>query len=409
MSNLFLQGVRPLLTDSVVKHRIERRIDSRPSTLLGLGPMSKNCVDAAIEVANECDVPIMLVASRRQIECEALGGGYVEGWTTESFAKYVHQHDLRGNIIMCRDHGGPWQGTGEAENKLSFSDAMERAKISYAADITSGLSVIHIDPSIDPFVEKPPVNVVVDRLYELYHYCWQLAMELGRDIVFEVGTEEQSNTSGGLIESEEVLKEVARFCQSSGLPMPIFSVLQIGTKVIETYNTGSFADPFRVQNELPPELHVPQGVRMLRKHGVHMKVHNSDYLDDESLSWMPRLGIAAANIAPEFGVLETRTWFELMEQYGASDLAQQFTKLSLNSEKWRKWMAEGTTATDRDRAEIAGHYVFGTPEFRGIAAEAEQRLAKHGVSPQNVIRARLKKSIRRYIVLFRQVRQGGYE
>ena len=33
-----------------------------------------------------------------------------------------------------------------------------------------------------------------------------------------------------------------------------------------------------------------------------MKEHNADYLSNEAISWHPRLGIPAANVAP--GVLE---------------------------------------------------------------------------------------------------------
>jgi hypothetical protein len=40
----------------------------RRCTLLGVGPMSINCVDAAIELSNEYISPIMLIASRRQLD-----------------------------------------------------------------------------------------------------------------------------------------------------------------------------------------------------------------------------------------------------------------------------------------------------------------------------------------------------
>ena len=33
-----------------------------------------------------------------------------------------------------------------------------------------------------------------------------------------------------------------------------------------------------------------------------MKEHNTDYLSTDSLKWQSRLGILAANVAPEFGV-----------------------------------------------------------------------------------------------------------
>ena len=36
-----------------------------------------------------------------------------------------------------------------------------------------------------------------------------------------------------------------------------------------------------------------------------MKEHNADYLSDEALQWHPRLGIHAANVAPELAYRES--------------------------------------------------------------------------------------------------------
>ena len=69
--------------------KVEKLIDfglKKKCTLLGIGPMSKNCIDVTIELANKYNVPIMLIASRRQIESNELGGGYVNNWTTEEFS-----------------------------------------------------------------------------------------------------------------------------------------------------------------------------------------------------------------------------------------------------------------------------------------------------------------------------------
>ena len=52
-------------------------------TLLGIGPMSVNTVDASVEIANEYDVPVMLIASRRQIDTKNIKCGYVNNWSTE--------------------------------------------------------------------------------------------------------------------------------------------------------------------------------------------------------------------------------------------------------------------------------------------------------------------------------------
>ena len=54
--------------------------------MLGVGPMSKNCVDAVIELANQYEKNIMLIASRSQIDCDKYGGGYVNNWSTNQNA-----------------------------------------------------------------------------------------------------------------------------------------------------------------------------------------------------------------------------------------------------------------------------------------------------------------------------------
>ena len=51
--------------------------------------MSINCIDAAVELANEYATPLMLIASRRQIDFEQFNGGYVNNWTTSEFGTYV--------------------------------------------------------------------------------------------------------------------------------------------------------------------------------------------------------------------------------------------------------------------------------------------------------------------------------
>jgi len=139
----------------MINERLKRFMDSRRCTLLGVGPMSKNCVDAAIELSNDYEIPLMLIASRRQIEAGCFGGGYVNNWSTERFAEYVIEHDLKGKIILARDHGGPWQNTFEKEKKLSLRNAMESAKKSFQVDIESGFEIIQINHNIGPSETTP--------------------------------------------------------------------------------------------------------------------------------------------------------------------------------------------------------------------------------------------------------------
>jgi len=388
---------------SMIHQRLEAYLNKRRCTLLGVGPMSVNCVDATIELANEHEVPILLIASRRQIDSEEFGGGYVNNWTTADFARYVVERDKKGKILLARDHGGPWQSIVEKEAKLGLRKAMESAKSSYLADLQAGFQVLHIDPSVD-IHGQPSTEEVLDRVFELYEYCWSQAQKLNQEIIFEIGTEEQSGSTNSQEELDYTLNAVQNFCEKNKLPKPSFVVIQCGTRVMETRNVGSFDSPVRVANELPTEIQLPKMIEICNRYGIFMKEHNTDYLSDEALQWHPRLGIHAANVAPEFGVAETRALISVLEENGLSHLSERFLKLAFESKKWDKWMLKNTKATDRDRAIIAGHYVFAKPECGDIKGEASRELARKGIHLEDHLKQQVKQSIFRYLKNFRLVK-----
>jgi len=384
---------------------IERFVTNRRVTLLGVGPMSVNCVDAAIELACDYAVPIMLIASRRQVDCAELGGGYVNNWTTEEFAGYVAARDRKRMTVLARDHGGPWQNPVEIRRGLPLAEAMESAKRSYAADIRAGFRILHIDTSVD-IHGRPSAEEVLRRVFELYEFCHAEAQRLGREVAFEIGTEEQSGVANTMADLERLLTGVKAFCAADGLPQPDFVVIQTGTKVLETRNVGSFDSPFRVADELPAEIQLPRMLDLCRKHQVAMKEHNTDYLSDETLSWHPKLGIHAANVAPEFGVAETRGLIEILRAGGQQALLERFLELAYASRKWEKWMCAGSRATDFDRAVIAGHYVFGAPEFAEIKAAARSALNGAGPDLDHFLKLKVKAAIFRYLRLFNLVERA---
>ena len=364
-------------------------------TLLCVGPMSKNCVDATIELADQYKTPLMLIASRRQIDSEQFGGGYVENWSTKKFADYVRSKDINQNIILARDHGGPWQNELEKSQNMNLKDAMQSAKDSYRADIDAGFHMLHIDPSVD-IHSQPNADQVLERVYELYDFCWSYAQQKDQDIIFEIGTEEQSGSNNSKEELEYTLENMRKFCKNNKIPFPSFIVIQAGTRVMETKNIGSFDSPIRVANELPPEIQIPQMIDICNKYGIFMKEHNTDYLSTDSLKWQPRLGIHAANIAPEFGVAETRAFLDMLKEGGHTDLLDEFLKISYESMKWKKWMLKNTDANDTDRAIIAGHYVFSSNEFIKLKAKALKKID----NLEGFLKKKVKESIFRYMNAF---------
>ncbi len=363
-------------------------------TLLCVGPMSRNCVDVLCGLSHKEDKPLVLIASRRQIDAGVLGGGYVNGWSTEEFQDYVRARARPGRLLLARDHGGPWQGAPERENGLSAEQAMEAARRSFRTDIESGFEMIHIDTSVDP--KGPPApDVALSRLFELYGYCCELALSQGRDIVFEVGTEEQSHDVSELEQTRWLLERLLEFCRANRFPPPSFVVAQTGAKVMELTNVGVMRSLSAVDRDYLRKLEVL--VAMCNRQGVYLKGHNADYLSDEVLALHPRVGIHAINVAPEFGVAETRAFLRILRKGGLDGLADRFIQLSLSSLKWKKWMLPETTADDTTRATIAGHYVFSTPEFQALKATAAEALSRRGVNLDALLRQAIQTQVVRYM------------
>ncbi len=379
----------------MIQQRLKNYRKNKCCTLLGVGPMSKNCIDASIELADQYKTPLMLIASRRQIDSDKFGGGYVENWNAKQFTDYVLKGDINNNIILARDHGGPWQNEYEKSQQLNLIDAMKSAKDSYRSDIDAGFHMLHIDPSVD-IDSSPTIDQILERVYELYDFCWSYAQQKKRDIIFEIGTEEQSGNNNTIDELEYTLESMRKFCKNNKIPYPLFIVVQVGTRVMEMRNVGSFDSPIRVIKEMPPEIQIPQMIEICNQYGIFMKEHNTDYLSTDSLRWQPRLGIHAANVAPEFGVAETKALVGILKERNHIDLLDEFLRIAYDSKKWEKWMTNNTSASDVDKSIIAGHYVFSSDECINLKKEANQRIK----GLDEFLKNQVKSSIFRYMKAF---------
>ena len=379
-------------------------LKDRKATLLAVGPMSKNCVEATIEIANEKNVPIMMIASRRQIDSKEFGGGYVNNWDTKKFSNYVKKKDKNKLITLCRDHGGPWQNSLEIKKKFNSIEAMNSAKRSYMEDINSGFKIIHIDTCLSLNGIEKSKKKTLDRLFELYKFCSNYAKKKNKNIFFEIGTEEQSGTTNTQKELEETLHKTINFCKKNKLKKPTFVVIQSGTRVMEMRNVGTFEAPFRVENEIPAEIQIPKMIEICKKYNVLMKAHNTDYLSNDALNCYPRLGISAANIAPEFGVIESKKILEIMVALKLKSLKNSFIKLSLDSNKWKKWMTKDSKANDYEKAVISGHYVFSEKKFLEIKENHVKILKEKNQNLDKILKKEIKDSILRYLYNFNLIK-----
>ena len=257
----------------------------------------------------------------------------MNNWKTADFSAYVRSRtDL---VTLERDHGGRLQG-------------LHSETISYNADILAGrFDLIHVDPwkkfiSLDEMVKVTANDI---RL------C-----DTAGPAAYEVGTEEAIHK----YTSEELDYFLTKLKDDLG---PIFegvkyAVIQSGTAIVGTENIGKF-DSGRCKRM----------IEVCKKHGLMSKEHNGDYLTLEQVKLRYELGLDAINIAPEFGVAETR--YILNKIKDREDLKEQFFKLCYESGKWKKWVSKDFLLTSDNKEDIiivCGHYVFASSEFESIKA-----------------------------------------
>lgn len=330
---------------------------------LHLGPMSGNVISAIAAFAEAQAWPICLIASRRQIDCDVLGGGYVDGLSTERFAQNLRHAVSSGNIILARDHGGPYQRN--EEEGLSLDAALDRVELSYRMDIASGFSILHIDPEkcIKPG-DANGLKQFTELTQELLGRCFRILEETGRENVrFEVGSDEGIGMEFMPDQWAAFLDDIQTFCEQHGRPQPTAIAVPLGTKVKEIENVGGFAlnplDPFWTKR-------VQTMQEVAACYGVKLKLHNADYTSAEVLKRYKELGVGQINVAPELGVLETQALLAFLRAHSMQSYAEQFLGIAYRSRKWERWLKADSQATDEDKAVIAGHYVFATPECRAL-------------------------------------------
>ncbi len=376
-------------------------IKNKKSTLLCSGPMSKNCIDASIDLSKRFDIPQILIASRRQIDSEKFGGGYVENFTTAEFAKYVKDQNAN-KIFLARDHGGPWQSIVEKDKNLNIDESMLSSKKSFEEDILAGFDFLHLDPSIPIQGENLTVDKILNRLFELYGYTYEFAKQNNKTIQFELGTEEQDGYGQDLDQFEYFLNETQKFCDKNKITKPTFVVAQTGTRVMECQNVGIFKDNITSNSDLSLN-HLKQTIDISNKYGVMLKEHNTDYLSSEALSLRPILGIHASNVAPEFGVVETKGFLYILNTFGYKEEFDLFVNTAIKSNKWVKWMLKNSNATEIDKAIICGHYVFSDEKIKQMKQKVESELLNKNVNLDMYLKTLIEQSMTRYLQLFKMI------
>ena len=382
-------------------------------TLLGIGPMSENLIRASMQLAAKKDFPLMYIASRNQVDADEFGGGYVCSWNQDTFAadikKTADELSFDGLCYLCRDHGGPWQRDRERADKLPVGEAMELGRRSFIYDLKAGFDLLHIDPTKMPVDDKVvPMAFVLDATVELMEFCEEQRRKMNLPpVAYEVGTEETNGGTTSLENYSYFIRTLTARLREKNLPLPVFMVGNTGTltRLAEntgTYDTGQAAKLSKAANE----------------YGIGLKEHNCDYLSDYLLGLHPAIGVTAANVAPEFGVAETRAYLLLnkMEIFfrdsglvsKISDFGRVFRDASIESERWRKWMTGNKKSYTPDEVkkdeetsklivEISGHYTFNNEAVKTEKEKMFANLEKAGVNPQKTVMNEITRSMERYV------------
>jgi tagatose-1,6-bisphosphate aldolase non-catalytic subunit AgaZ/GatZ len=370
----------------------------RQCTLLGVGPVSEVAVRATFLACVKYDCPPIFIASRNQVDLKELGHGYLMGGMDQAafgdlLRRVGAETGYKGNVYICRDHGGPWQRNAELDQKYPVERAMAIAEQSFRADIEAGFNYLHIDPTKCPFPFTQ--EQLVEWTVDLVAYCESvrrsLATKLGKgEIDYEVGTED---IQGGLTTAdtyESFLKLLTARLMERGLPLPTCVVGQTGTLCKIDRNVGHF------DAEATSRL-----VKIAAGYGVGFKEHNGDYMSAASCRIHPQLGVTGMNVAPEFGLIETDTLLALadleeklvhegwLKKGQASGLREMIVEKAFAA-PWKKWMTDDVKklATEHIKgdkflriliARVCGHYTYDDEQVKAARARLYANLDGHAM------------------------------
>lgn len=290
---------------------------------LGVGPMSheiNECIDLYAE--NE---PLLVVASRNQVD-------YINGYVCKT-DKLPSYFSMRSNILLCRDHCGPY--FKDTDKSLTLKEAIGECKKTIEADIKAGFDLIHID------VSRIEQNFQLDSARELFEY----ALNLNPYILFEFGSED--NTGIGLTESLQRIDDHLEFI-STYKPNIVYFVSQTGS-LTKHKQVGTFDIEFNRRQ-----------IEKVHNAGLLFKEHNADYLDRPEVILRQTAGVDAMNIAPQLGTVQTSILKTLSKN---NQEWNNFANLVYSKELWKKWMPDNIG--DKELAVIvSGHYFFNTTEYK---------------------------------------------
>lgn len=317
---------------------------------LAVGPMSKEIIEATFQFSDMHTFPIMLIASKNQIDFD---GGYVQDWTTRQYSLFIDkmiETYPRNHVYLCRDHCG----VGFRDKQ---PDTLKEVYKTIDADLAHDFDLIHID--LCNF--SGDHDIKIKQTKKLMEY----ALKNTKTIMFEVGTD--VNTGTVKVDVDRIRRELNEFCDIS---KPEFYVHQTGSLVKETLQVGDF---HKGQVE---KVH-----KILDEFGVKLKEHNADYLDGKSIRERKGL-VDAMNIAPQLGAIQTQLVLGEALVYGID--TEEFQEVVYKGKKWSKWMRKDNVPDKLYASFIAGHYHYSSKEWKDLVSKLKDCTDIEGIVVEQI-------------------------
>ncbi len=303
---------------------------------LGVGPMSPEIVEAVFSYSEKTGKPLMLIASKNQIDWD---GGYCGAWTTAEYAEFIGQMKnkyLSSKVYICRDHCGVGFKNDEIYDVYKTIDA----------DLENGFNLIHID-----FCHfKGSYEKILESSKKAIEYI----LKKNPKILLEIGTDE--NTGEFKEDLGRVEEQMKFFTELAPIK---FFVTQTGSLVKETEQVGSFN-----------KVYIEKIRKLADKYQINLKEHNCDYTTAADIAKRKGL-IDAVNVAPQYGVIQTMLTLQKAYTYGID--AGDFLNDSYKNGKWEKWLYKNDSSNKQFCAIIAGHYVFANTPYQKLFEKISEK------------------------------------
>jgi tagatose-1,6-bisphosphate aldolase non-catalytic subunit AgaZ/GatZ len=175
-----------------------------------------------------------------------------------------------------------------------------------------------------------------------------------------------------------------------------------------------------MENEFNPDKTL-ELVDILSDRNQFLKVHYTDWLEDEELARFPELGVGAANVGPEFAAAVVRGLEELEEiekgavedeAAGRSNMMEVLEKATIEDAPWKKFapgqldnLDELEAFARRNRRDIAlcvGRYVLTRSDVVDAQQTLYSNLREHSSinDPNQYVVDTVQDSVNRYVQAF---------